>query len=102
MGVTNHLRFVSVRGSALPPPHLHGSNHSSRLSKVDMFASCLGIGSVFDFEVGQPLKALIFMDNFEEVSEVKEVSLEFEFKLILFWLSIYYYSKEELDYYYLN
>ena len=67
-----------------------------------MFASCLGIGSVFDFEVGQPLKALIFMDNFEEVSEVKEVSLEFEFKLILFWLSIYYYSKEELDYYYLN
>lgn len=78
--------------------HLEGL--LSRLSKVDMFASCLGIGSVFDFEAGQRLKAIIFMENFAEGSEAKEVSLEFGFKLILFWLSIYYYSKEELDYYY--
>jgi hypothetical protein len=50
-----------------------------------------GVGSDFGFGAGQrlkfvvlPLKALILRENFaEEVSEAKELSLEFGFKLII-------------------
>jgi hypothetical protein len=62
----------------------------SKLPKVGIVVGCLGKGSDFGFGAGQrlklvvlPLKALIFSENFEEVSEAKELSLEFGFKLIL-------------------
>jgi hypothetical protein len=61
----------------------------SKLTTVGIFVGCLGRGSDFGFGAGQrlklvvlPLKALIFREILEEVSEAKEVSLEFGFKLI--------------------
>ena len=35
-----------------------------------------------------PLKALMFIDNFAEASEAKELSLEFGFKLIILYIRI--------------
>ena len=61
-----------------------------KLPKFGLVLGCVGIGSDFGFGEGPrlklvvfPLKALMFIDNFEEVSEAKELSLEFGFKLII-------------------
>jgi len=62
----------------------------SKLPKVGIVVGCIGKGSDLGFGAGQrlklvvlPLKALMFSENFEEVSEAKELSLEFGFKLII-------------------
>ena len=111
-GVTNRLRFVSVRGGGkrASSPYMGltipGERLLPKLPKFGLVVGCVGIG--MDFGAGLRLNALILKDNFAQgCSEAKEASLEFGFKLIFI---IYYNiilviknnSKEELDYYYLN
>ncbi len=86
-------------GSALPPLYMGLTitleELFSKLPKVGIVVGCLGRGRDFGFGAGQrlklvvlPLKALMFSENFEEVSEAKELSLEFGFKLIILYIRI--------------
>jgi len=86
MGVRGNCRSSLYIGLIIPLQELF-----SELQKVGLVIGWIGKGSDFGFGAGQrlklvvlPLKALMLRENFaEEVSEAKELSLEFGFKLII-------------------
>jgi hypothetical protein len=86
VGVTNRLRFVSVRVGERASPIYMGLTIPTEIFLLNPPKVGLNVGSTGierDFGVGQQLNVFIFWEKFANGLDTKEVSLEFGFKLIL-------------------